>query len=204
MPRPYYVLFAGVNGAGKSTFYHSGMWQHHNITDAIPRVNPDEILAGHGWDPDSKAAQLRAGREALGLVKAHLAKRESFNQETTLSGRSIVKFIRQAHESGYCIVMFFIAVERPSIAQARIAHRKETGGHFVDPKTVERRFAASVDNLIGVLDICDEAYLYDNTTLLNMVARFELGELAYCAIENPAITWHHKLIAQFGYEPIDL
>lgn len=24
--RPFYVVFAGVNGAGKSTFYHTGLW----------------------------------------------------------------------------------------------------------------------------------------------------------------------------------
>lgn len=37
---PRYVLFAGVNGTGKSTFYHT------NYVNNIPeeRVNVDEIL----------------------------------------------------------------------------------------------------------------------------------------------------------------
>ena len=68
-------------------------------------------------------------------------------------------------------------------------------------ETVERRFLASIDNLVEILDFCDEAYLYDNTALLSMVARFAFGELAYRATETPTVTWHHGIIAHFGYEP---
>lgn len=203
MSRPYYVLFAGVNGAGKSTLYHTGMWQHGGITNLLPRINSDEILAAHGWDWNNDADQLRAGREARALIKSHFAQRVSFNQETTLTGRSIIKNIQHAHEAGYYLVMFYIGVEHPSIAQERIAYRQTKGGHGIEPRTVTRRFRTSIDNLVKIIDICNESYLYDNTKLLNMVARFEFGELAYCAAKDPAITWHHKVITQLGYELIN-
>lgn len=204
MPKPYYILFAGINGAGKSTLYHSGMWQHGNIVDSYPRVNTDEILLAQGEEWSDPRAQFRAGREAVKRIKQHFSERRSFNQETTLAGKSIVRHIEQAHEAGYYIVLFYIGLEDASIAQARIAHRKEIGGHGVDPSVVTRRHKTSINNLVRVLDICNEAYLYDNTGLLNMVARFELGELGYCAIDNPSITWHHSIIQQLGYEEIAL
>ena len=50
MDRPRYILFAGVNGAGKSTLFKSGLWDRTSVSEAMPRVNSDEILASHGWE----------------------------------------------------------------------------------------------------------------------------------------------------------
>lgn len=196
---PYLILFAGVNGAGKSTLFHSGMWQHGPIDASLPRVNPDEILASHGWDWRDEEAQLKAGREALVRLRAHLANRESFNRETTLAGRSAIRDIRRACEAGYFIVLFYVGVEDPEIANRRIAHRTSIGGHSIDPEVVRRRYRSSLDNLLAALDLCDETYLYDNTALLTLVARFEREELAYVNTGNPAITWHKSIIRRFGY-----
>ena len=199
---PYLILFAGVNGAGKSTLYRSGMWQHGEIDRSFPRVNPDEILVAHGWDWRDSAAQARAGREAVRLIRSYLAADISFNQETTLSGRSIMKNISRARSQGYRIIMFYIGVENPQIANERIAHRASIGGHSIDPAVVRRRFDASCANLLATLELCDETYLYDNTAILKLVARFEFGELAYADLDIPGITWHRKVIEQFGYREI--
>ncbi len=200
MERPYYILFAGVNGAGKSTLYRTGGWQHNGVTDRYPRVNTDEILAAQGLNWADPKAQFQAGREAVKLIKQYLSKRESLNQETTLTGKSIVRHIEEAHEAGFYIVMFYVSVEDVSIAQERIAHRESIGGHGISSDVVKRRYKASIENLVRVLDICNEAYLYDNTGLLDMMARFELGELAYCSVDKPGITWHHDVIQRLEYE----
>ena len=39
--QPWYLLFAGVNGTGKSTLYHSGLWQHADMPSIFERVNAD-------------------------------------------------------------------------------------------------------------------------------------------------------------------
>ncbi|MCB6312361.1 hypothetical protein [Gordonibacter pamelaeae] len=100
MDRPRYILFAGVNGAGKSTLFKSGLWDRTSVSEAMPRVNSDEILASHGWEWEDRAAQLQAGREALALVRSCLDARTSFNQESTLTGHSIMKTIASARQRG--------------------------------------------------------------------------------------------------------
>ena len=204
MDRPYYIIFAGINGAGKTTLFRSDLWQHGKISGVFPRVNSDEILVANGGDWRSRKDQIEAGRTAVQLIKKHFGARESLNQETTLAGRSIVKNIESAHASGYCIVMFYIGVEDVDIAQKRIAHRETIGGHGIDPEVVKRRYTSSIENLVSVLGICDEAYLFDNTGHLSMVARFELGELAYVAAGNPSISWHVPVVEKYGYEQISL
>ena len=79
---------------GKSTLYHSRVWRYRCIIDAYPRVNTDVILPAQGRDWRNEKEQLRAGREAVRLIEAYLTERQSFNQETTLAGRSIVKRVR--------------------------------------------------------------------------------------------------------------
>ena len=39
-----YVVFAGVNGAGKSTFYCTGLWRTEDMPRTMARVNSDEIV----------------------------------------------------------------------------------------------------------------------------------------------------------------
>ena len=200
--KPCYIVFAGVNGAGKSTLFRSGMWEHGPIDGSLPRINSDEILVAQGWDWADEQAQLQAGRIALEAIREHFAKGESFNQETTLSGRLAIRNLRKAQELGYYTILFYVGVETPGIAQERIAHRVSIGGHDVDAATVARRYDTSVGNLLQALTFCDESYLYDNTRLLKLVARFERDELAYIRTDDLGVTWHRRIIERFGYRDI--
>lgn len=75
-----YIIFAGVNGAGKSTFYQS----IRNVED-MPRVNADEIVRQHG-DWKNASDVIAAGKIAVKKVATYLAQGITFNQETTLCG----------------------------------------------------------------------------------------------------------------------
>ena len=75
--QPVYVVFAGVNGAGKSTFYRTGLWRTEDMPRTMARVNSDEIVVAQGGDPASSADQLRAGREAVLLIEECLSRRRS-------------------------------------------------------------------------------------------------------------------------------
>ena len=66
--QPTLVVFAGVNGAGKSTFYQSGLWRECDIDSRMPRINPDEIIVAAGKDWSSPTDQLWAGKQAVGQV----------------------------------------------------------------------------------------------------------------------------------------
>ena len=177
--KPCYVVFAGVNGVGKSTFYHSGMWKLEDIPPAMKRVNPDEIaleLASNGSQP---TGAFVAGREAVTRIENLLCAHESFNQETTLSGRSSLMTIKRAHELGYRVVLFYLGVSSPEIAIDRIAHRVEIGGHHIEADTVRRRFNASLSNFARALPFCDEAFAIDNTNSFTILARWRNGMISW-------------------------
>lgn len=38
--QPVYVVFAGVNGAGKSTFYRTGLWRTEDMPRTMARGTP--------------------------------------------------------------------------------------------------------------------------------------------------------------------
>ena len=153
-----YTLFAGVNGAGKSTLFSVD-----TAADLGVRLNTDEIVKERGWDWRDASAQLRAGRELLRRQKECLEKGISFNQETTLSGVSILKAVQTAKERGYLIRMRYVGVNSPAIAKERVAKRIALGGHGVSGETIDRRFDVSKDNLKKVFPLCDTVNIYDNS-----------------------------------------
>lgn len=191
---PRYVLFAGVNGAGKSTLYHSGLWSRNEDDAALPRVNSDEILVRHGWDWADDAAQLRAGKEALELVRSYFSQGVSFNQETTLSGRSIMRNIKLARNLGYKVVVHYVCLEDPLIANERIAYRVSRGGHEIKPEVVKRRYRSSLENLAIAVLLCDELYLFDNTTQLKLVACIEEGRVVELSFPQPY--WAQRILSE--------
>ena len=142
--QPTFVVFAGVNGAGKSTFYQSGLWRECDTDSRMSRINPDEMIVAAGKDWSSPTDQLWAGRQAVGQVRDNFAHMRSFNQETTLAGKSAVARIRKAYSLGYRVRLFYIGVDSPEVALARIRHRVQVGGHDIRPEDVERRFSASI------------------------------------------------------------
>lgn len=168
--QPVYVVFAGVNGAGKSTFYRTGLWRTEDMPRTMTRVNSDEIVVAQGGDPASSADQLRAGREAVRLIEECLSRRRSFNQETTLTGHAVLRNMSRAREAGYRVVLYYIGVDTAAVALDRIAHRVAVGGHDIDEGAVLRRYRASLGNLSRALDLCDEATILDPSSSLPSLA----------------------------------
>lgn len=177
--QPVYVVFAGVNGAGKSTFYRTGLWRTEGMPRTMTRVNSDEIVVAQGGDPASSADQLRAGREAVRLIEECLSRRRSFNQETTLTGHAVLRNMSRAREAGYRVVLYYIGVDTAAVALDRIAHRVAVGGHDIDEGAVLRRYRASLGNLSRALDLCDEATILDNTVEFVALARWSAGVLSW-------------------------
>lgn len=179
LPTPQYVVFAGVNGAGKSTLFRSGLWWNSELDSGMPRVNPDEILKKSGGNLASRADQINAGKKAIEIVKSHLDRRESFNQETTLTGRTALSRIRQAHDLGYKVRLYYVGLASADLALERVRHRAEIGGHDIPEDDVRRRFDASIANFAKALDYCDEVRVYDNTQMLTHIAAWHRGVLSW-------------------------
>ncbi len=164
-----YIIFAGVNGAGKSTLF-----QTNPLLADMPRINMDEIVREFGnW----RNAQdvLKAGKIAVKKWKDFIDQGVSFNQETTLCGKSIVRNIQQAKSAGYKIELYYVGVASVEIAKERVRKRVLAGGHGIPEQDIEKRYEESLLQLKAVLPICDLAVLYDNTEKYVRIADFENG-----------------------------
>lgn len=182
--QPTFVVFAGVNGAGKSTFYQSGLWRECDTDSRMSRINPDEMIVAAGKDWSSPTDQLWAGKQAVGQVRDNFAHMRSFNQETTLAGKSAVVRIWKAYSLGYRVRLFYIGVDSPEVALARICHRVQVGGHDIRPEDVERRFSASISALGEVLSYTHEAVVLDNTDGFVHLAAWKNGTLCWWSPEK--------------------
>lgn len=159
MSKKIFTIFAGVNGAGKSTLYNSPILEKEKLG---VRINTDEIVRTFG-DWKNEVDQVKAGRMAIKLRKDCMEKELSFNQETTLTGNSIIKLIDQVKEKGYKVHLFYVGVNSPEIAKERIAGRVKKGGHDIPSETVEKRYYESIENLKIILPKVDLAEIYDNS-----------------------------------------
>lgn len=183
-----YTLFAGINGAGKSTIYHtSNFYENEN------RVNPDEILVSNGGDWRNEKDQLKAGKEAVRRINSFIEQGISFNQETTLTGHSILRNIQKAKEQGFSVELYYIGLNSPELAVERVKGRVSKGGHGIPEETIKKRYEASLEMLTKVLPLCNEATIYDNSIKLDKIARYKEGNLE---LLNDKCQWFNKVMSE--------
>jgi predicted ABC-type ATPase len=163
-PIPLAVVLAGPNGAGKSTT------APYLLRDALAVhefVNADTIAQGlSAYRPE--AAAITAGRVMLERLRTLSSMRRDFAFETTLSGRSHVRWLRDLRASGYRTHLVFLALPSAELAIARVADRVRRGGHHVPDVIVRRRFIAGLRNLFAVyMDAVDSWTIYDNADVVS-------------------------------------
>ena len=135
--------------------------------------------------------QLKCAREAVKLIKEYIEKGISFNQETTLCGKSIIKNIKKAKSKGFYIVVNYIGVESFDIAKERVRYRVSKGGHGIPDEDIERRYYESLENISQIIEVCDEVNIYDNTYRFKEILYFKDGNLVWNDKEIP--NWAEKL-----------
>ena len=188
---PSYTIFAGVNGAGKTSIYKSVYYDENKDEK---RINTDEMVARLGsWE--DKNLQIQCGKEAVKLIKEYISKGTSFNQETTLCGKSISRNILKAKEQGFYITMNYIGVESPKIAEDRVKHRVKNGGHGIPSDTINRRYYESIKNLKEIIAVCNEINIYDNTEKFKEIAFFNEGELIWKDLNTPK--WFNVVLEKY-------
>lgn len=178
---PTYTIFAGVNGAGKTSIYRTIYYEENKLEK---RINTDEMVERIGSWQDNNL-QIRTAREAVKLLNYYIHTGISFNQETTLSGKTIVKNIITAKSKGYHVVMNYIGIESPDIAKERVRIRVSNGGHGISEDLIERRYHESLQNLRTVIGIYDELNIYDNTNKFEQIAYIFNGELKWKSVVLP-------------------
>lgn len=157
------IIIAGPNGAGKTTFARQFLPMEANCPVF---VNADLIAAGLSpFRPELVA--IEAGRLMLRQIEIHTARHDSFAFETTLSGRGYAKWIPRWQAEGYFVELFFLALDSPETAVARVAQRVLQGGHNVPEAVIRRRFVAGRVHFEEVYrPIVDAWALFDNTDIV--------------------------------------
>ena len=166
----YFYIFAGVNGSGKSTLYKTN-FLNQNIKNSI-RINTDEIVYSFG-DWKSSIDQIKAGKIAIQLRNKCFLEEKSFNEETTLTGKTILKIIDKAKNLGYKIHLYYIGIDNPEIAKERVKNRIARGGHGISSNLIEKRYYESLQNLEKILSKCDLIEIYDNSVKFYRIFYYE-------------------------------
>lgn len=128
---------------------------------------------------------IDAGRKAVKLIDKYFLEKVSFNQETTLCGKSIIRNIQKAKKLGYVIELHYVGVDSVGIAKERVEKRVSMGGHGIPIKDIEKRYEESFCNLKTVLNLCDLAVFYDNTENFRRFAIFRNGKIARLSHKVP-------------------
>jgi len=157
---PRCIIIAGPNGAGKTTFAREFLPREAGI---VHFVNADLIAAGLSPLKPELAA-LAGGRLLLSELDRLAAARADFAFESTLSGQTYAKRMREWKAAGYRIEIVFLRLASVRLALRRIADRVRQGGHAVPAADVRRRFHRGWKNFETTYRALAAAWaVYDNS-----------------------------------------
>ena len=163
-----YTIVAGVNGAGKSSL--TGVLRTE-MTNLGKIVDVDKMIVKCGGNV------IEGGKKSIELIDACLEKEICFTQETTLSGHRILNTVKKAIEKGYYIRLYYVGLNSVEESLVRIENRVKKGGHNIPDSDVIRRFNKRFEDLVAILQYCDEATFYDNENGFVAVAEYKNGEI---------------------------
>lgn len=184
--RPVLVALIGPNGAGKTTFFHS-----HLKPAGLRFLNADEVARELEIDAYEAATVITQLRQEL------VRQRESFVFETVFSDPvgDKLRFLRDAAQSGYVVVLCFIGIAGPETSEQRVAMRVSQGGHDVTSEKLVARFSRTMANLKAAISQLPFILIFDNDDLripFRRVAVFEQGRLEWST--EPIPLWLRDLL----------
>jgi predicted ABC-type ATPase len=134
------IIIAGANGSGKTTF--ARQFQNNFPFDF---VNADEIAKEINPTGIEKF-RVKAGKIFFSQIHKNIQANKNLIIESTLSGRTLVNFIKKVKDRGYFVKIIYIFLETPGLCIQRIRERVLKGGHYVPDDDVIRRFYRSKEN----------------------------------------------------------
>jgi len=184
--RPIIIAVAGSNGAGKSTFYHA-----HLRAAGLRFINAD-VLA-----KDLQTDAYAAAELADALRRQLVAQRESFVFETVFSDPAgdKVKFLQDAADKGYNVVLCFIGLPDADISEERVSMRVSQGGHDVPTDKLVSRYPRTLQNLRLALQSLPHVLIFDNSDLsqpFREILRSENGHIT--SLRKLVPTWLKPLL----------
>jgi predicted ABC-type ATPase len=157
--RPFILVLAGVNGAGKSSvggaiLKAQGLFWYN--PDAFAR----QLMAKTGAERD--AADGEAWAYGRARLEAAMADGTSFAFETTLGGTTIPRLLGEAAAT-HDVVMVFCGLSSVEQHVDRVKTRVRHGGHDIPEERIRARWETSRENLIGLLPRLAYLQVFDNS-----------------------------------------
>lgn len=176
---PVLWVFAGINGAGKSTIQQN-ILENTNVKI----INADSLASQKPLMSSGDLNTFGGGRDAIKQVRQALKNKESFSIESTLGGGSnrdtyALKLMQEAQKKGYTVKLMYVALDSPEIAKERIKERVKKGGHNIDDSIIDRRYPETLSRLSRAIELADEAYVFDNTNKFKLLAQKENEKVFY-------------------------
>ncbi len=148
MPRPAITVFAGTNGAGKSSVIGEFLRK-----EGGSYFNPDEIARELKNDfPLLNQEQINGYAWTIGKdqLKNAIENKSVYNFETTLGGNTIPNLIQIACKT-HDVNIFYVGLSTPELHIERVKTRVLQGGHDIPEEIIRKRYQASLLNLISLM-----------------------------------------------------
>jgi len=151
-------VHGGPNGSGKTTFVNRVL-----ETRQIEYLGADAIAAEISPEKPETVA-VAAGREFLRRLRDRIENRVSIVVESTLAGKSLVKYIEAATKNGFETALNFVFLDSVNANIVRVTHRVRRGGHNVPKVDIRRRYRRSLRNFWEIYRFSVDTWmLYDNS-----------------------------------------
>lgn len=158
-PRPFILVLAGVNGAGKSSV-GGALLADHGLTWFNPDTYARELMAQLGLDlAEANARAWEYGRLHL---ETAIAQGTNYAFETTLGGRTIPDMLLEATHT-HDVVMLFCGLSSPEQHIERVRSRVVSGGHDIPESKIRERWVGSRANLIKLMPRLAHLQVFDNS-----------------------------------------
>ncbi len=157
--RPFILVLAGVNGAGKSSVAGAML-----AAQGLAWFNPDtlarEFVSGLGMD----ATEANARAWNIGRDRLEAAMREGRNHafETTLGASTIPDLLALAART-HDVMMLFCGLASAELHLQRVKQRVAQGGHDIPEAKIRERWMSSRANLVRLLPHLARLQVFDNS-----------------------------------------
>lgn len=189
------IVVAGPPGSGKSTAFPV-------FEFGVSFFNADDRAAeANGGSYRSIPLTIRAevNRQFEDFVAHHIESRANFAIETTLrTGITFDQAVR-AKQAGFCVEMYFLALESFELHLDRVQLRADAGGHAAPASVLRATYSLSLANLPRAIREIERFFAYDNSGWRwapRLLLAAERGTIEFLATEAP--TWLRRALNQLG------
>jgi predicted ABC-type ATPase len=167
---PWFILVAGINGAGKSTFAQNEdtLLELINKADVggIDIINPDTVtrqIQAENPNIELAEANVRAANACESDVRDRIeTRRGNFVIETVLASDKYKEIVGRALELNWNVMLVYVAVSSVEESVRRVAHRVKNGGHDVPEAKIRKRWDITLANLEWFWEKVQVCFLFFN------------------------------------------